>query len=212
MSAGALFPKGSLLVDGQPVEAPQRIDTVFAVVDTSVKDGTTRSGVGAVYFGFTRFAEPGGSPRRLTVLDWDLREVDGRTISHWLPSVFARLDALAETCTARLGSTGAYIENEGARRPFLNHGCRMGLPVQPLPDKFTSFGDYTERALQISEFVSQGEVKVARAAYERTAEFKGDTRNHLMAQVLGLRVGAARTEAVELLRAFCAGVFVALVE
>jgi hypothetical protein len=68
----------------------------------------------------------------------------------------------------------------------------------------------SDRARRIGENVSRGEVKLTRLAYERKEDFKGDARNHLLAQILGFSLRTKQPQIDELLRAFCAGVFLAL--
>jgi hypothetical protein len=54
-----------------------------------------------------------GSPR-LIILDWDIAQIEGGVLEHWLPSVFLTLEELAQLCRARLGSAGAFIEDKNS--------------------------------------------------------------------------------------------------
>ena len=60
------------------------------------------------------------------------------------------------------------------------------------------------RAINAGDPVHRGEVKFSRHAHDKVVEFKGVTRNHMLAQVMGFRVGdkKAATRADDLLDTF----------
>ena len=68
-----------------------------------------------------------------------------------------------------------------------------------------------ERAISVSGYVYRNRVKIARLAYDKVTTYKGTSRNHLLGQVVGFRVGdkdASRED--DLLDGFTYGVAIAL--
>jgi hypothetical protein len=202
---GAFFAESSLLVDGAPVELPQRIDVIFAVIDTAIKTGSGHDGTGVVYFALCET----GITHPLHILDWDYRQIEGASLEHWLPSVFARCEELARDCRARMGSIGAYIEDKGSGIVLLQQSVSKGWPAKPIDSKLSAMGK-KERAMNASPRVSAGDVKITRDAYEKTSEFKGAHRNHLLAQVLRFSMDSKESDADDLTDCFCYGVALAL--
>ena len=49
--------------------------------------------------------------QRLTILDWDVVQIDGALLEEWIPSVFTRLNELSGQCVAVNGSLGVFIED-----------------------------------------------------------------------------------------------------
>jgi hypothetical protein len=66
------------------------------------------------------------------------------------------------------------------------------------------------RALNVSGYVYRGEVKVAQEAFEKVSNYKGQTRNHLISQVCGFRVGEKTAHQMDLLDCFTYGVGIGL--
>jgi hypothetical protein len=182
-SGSSFFTRDSLLVNGQPVEFPVRCDAVFAVIDSATKTGTKNDGTGVVYCALTK---NGAHP--LTILDWDIQQIEGDLLITWLPTVFQNLEHLAKTCHARMGSVGAMIEDKASGMILLQQAQRRGLPATAIDSVLTSVGK-DERAISVSGYVYRGRVKIARLAYDKVTTFKGTSRNHLLGEVVGFRIG-----------------------
>lgn len=181
---GAFFAEQSLLIDGQPVEMPVLVDGVFAVIDTAVKSGKEHDGLAVSYNAVSKL----GITHPLTILDWDLKQIEGALLETWLPTVFEYLEILARECKARMGSLGVWIEDKAAGMVLLQQGANNQWNVHPIDSKLTAMGK-SERAIDVSGYVHRGEVKMTRRAYERVVDFKGVTKNHYLTQVLGFRPG-----------------------
>lgn len=205
-SGEAFFDLEKLLAFGQPPEFPSNCDSVFAVIDSAIKDGKEHDGTAVMFFARSRFA---GIP--LVVLDWDIVQIEGALLEGWLPGVFTRLGELAGQCRARLGATGVYIEDKGSGTILLQQARRRGWAADAIPSTITAAGK-DGRAISVSGYVHQGMVKVSRHAYDKTVAFKGATRNHMLSQVLGFRVGdkAAATRSDDALDCFTSGIALAL--
>lgn len=182
---GEFFDEASLLVDGQPIELPQRIDGVYAVIDTATKTGLEHDGLAVTYFGISRHQQ---IPYPLVVLDWHLTQIEGALLITWLPNVFAVLEQLAVLCAARWGSMGAWIEDKVSGSVLIQQAINADLNVHPIDSKLTAMGK-TERGIDISKYVHTGQVKFARRAYEKVVTYKMVTKNHLLAQILAFRPG-----------------------
>jgi hypothetical protein len=202
----AFFAKDKMLVDGQPVAVPSHVDAVFAVIDTALKTGKDNDATAVTYFGLSRSAKI-----PLLILDWDIVQIEGAMLERWLPGVFQRLDELSRECGARQGSLGAMIEDEGSGTVLLQQGTHRGWAVTALPEAMTALGK-DERALNVSGHHHQGKVKFTQPAYDKTVNYKGQTRNHLLTQVTSFRIGDkdAAKRADDLLDTYTYGVAVAL--
>ena len=205
-SGVAFFPLDRLLINGEPAPWPKSCDQVFAVIDTAVKSGKEHDGTAVSYWALS---SRGGVP--LVCLDYDVVQVDGSTVEEWIVGVFARLEELAVQCHALYGSGGAYIEDASAGAVMLPQWIERGYPVQALPSELTSAGK-DARAINASGPVFRGEVKLTQPAYDKHVKFKGSTRNHMVSQVTGFRIGDrdAHKRADDLLDTFCYAVAVGL--
>jgi len=204
-SAGeSFFPEASLLVDGAPPEWPSRCDQVFAVIDTALKDGIEHDGTAVVYFAKNRIA---GIP--LTILDWDVIQIEGVLLDAWLPSVNARLEHLALETKARHGNIGMWIEDKASGIVLLQQAARRRLQAYPIDGKLTMLGKEA-RALSVSGYVHSGRVKISRPAYEKVSSYKMQARNHFLSQICGFRLGAKVPHHMDLLDCFCYGVSISL--
>ncbi len=205
-SGDAFFLEEWLLQDGQPVPYPAVCDRVFAVIDTAVKTGSGNDGTAVSYWASSQFV---GHP--LVCLDWDVIQIDGAMLETWIPTVLKRLEDLARECRARFGSNGAYIEDAQSGSILLQQCAMRGLPAQALPQGLTSAGK-DARAINASGAVFQGKVKWSRYAFEKQTIFKSTSRNHMLAQVYGFRVGDkdAAKRADDLLDTFTYAVAIAL--
>jgi hypothetical protein len=193
-SGVAFFAEDKMLLDGRPLDMPDRVDYVFAVIDTALKDGKQHDGTAVTIWAYSKFrpAYP------LLLLDWDCVQIEGAILEHWLPTIFQRLEELAKQCGARYGSAGAYIEDKASGIVLLQQAANRGWPAQPLPGALTALGK-DERALSVSGYAYQGLMKITRPAFEKTTDYKGVHRNHFLAQVCGFRLGSKRDAQDDLL-------------
>lgn len=183
-SAGqAFFEESILLVDGKPIPIPRTRDAVFAVIDTAVKTGSDNDGTAVLYCASDRMTDP-----PLAILDYDVVQIEGSLLESWLPTVFQRLDALAKECGARFGSQGAWIEDKASGMILNQQAQRRGWPAQPIESKLTALGK-DERALNASGYVYRGDVKITQGAFDKVVSYKGVSRNHLLSQITGFRLG-----------------------
>jgi hypothetical protein len=205
-SGVAFFSSDKLLVDHKGVPYPQKCDCVYAVIDSAMKDGSGNDGTAVTYFAKS---EHFGHP--LTVLDWDISQINSDLLPNWLPNVFARLEQLAVECQARGGSIGAFIEDKASGITLNQHSARMGWPAQPIDGDITAVGK-DGRAIGASGPVYRGEVKLSQHAFEKTVEFKHQTKNHLLSQVTSYRIGdkEAFKRADDLTDTFTYGIIIGL--
>lgn len=205
-SGVAFFSRESFLVEGSPVPAPANCDYVFATVDTAVKQCRDCDGTAVIYFARRLL---GGPP--LAILDWDIQQMEGASLEAWLPNIFARLESFAASCKARLGSAGAWIEDKSTGQVLLQQGAHRNWPTHAIDSKLTAMGK-DERAVNASGYVFRGEVKYTQDAFEKVVLYKSTTRNHLLSQVHGFRVGDkdAAKRADDLLDCLTYGVAIAL--
>jgi len=204
-SGQAFFSQMSLLdKDGHAYPYPVVCDAVFAVADTAIKDKSENDGTAVTFYGRNR-AVPGVP---LLILDWDIIQVQGSLLEVWLAKVFERLEQLAKMCRARHGSVGAWIEDKGSGTILLQQARRRGWDAHPIDNDLTKLGK-DARAINVSGYVHRGMVKFTQPAYDRVVTYKGVTRNHLLAQVVGYRVGID-SGADDALDTFTYGVAIAL--
>ena len=147
-------------------------------MDTAVKGGSEHDGTAVMYYAVD--TRPG--IQRLTILDWDVVQIDGALLETWMPSVFDRLSELSGQCVAINGSLGVFIEDASMGSILLQKGESLGWPVNKIESALTSKGK-DERAIMASGYHYRGLAKISRHAYEKTAVFKGETANHLHKQV-----------------------------
>jgi len=183
-SGVAFFSVDKLLVDGRPVPVPPRCDAVFVTIDTATKTGKENDGTGVIYWALNRV----GDNFALIILDYDVVQIEGAMLETWLPVVFQNLEAFARQCNARMGSQGAWIEDKSSGMVLLQHAARKGWPAQAIDSKLTSVGK-EERALAVSGYHHRGEIKISAPAFDKVVTFKGSSRNHLLSQVTGFRMG-----------------------
>ena len=206
-SGVAFFALGKLLVDAKPVEVPAICDGVFAIVDSATKAGSENDGTGVVYFAVNRHGY--GVP--LTVLDWDVTQIEGALLETWLPSVFQNLEAMARQYKSRHGNLGVWIEDKSSGMVLIQQALRRNWPARGIDSKLTSVGK-DERAISVSGYVYREMVKLARPAYDKVTMYKGVSKNHLVSQVVGFRIGdkEAAKRADDLLDCFVYGVALSL--
>jgi phage terminase large subunit-like protein len=182
-SGEAFFSLDKMLDDGSPVNYPEKCDGVFAVIDTAVKGGKDNDGTAVIYCAINNFF---GHP--LIVLDWDIIQVDGALLESWMPSVFERLEELAVATKARHGVIGSFIEDAAAGSILLQQGKSRGWKTHAIDSKLTMAGK-DERAISVSGYYHQGKMKISQYAFDKVVNFKNVTRNHLITQVTGFRIG-----------------------
>lgn len=203
-SGSAFFSQVSLLDENQrPVAYPPVCDAVFATIDTAIKDKSQNDGTAVTYWARCHFH---GVP--LTILDWDVIQVEGSMLEAWLPSVYQRLDELARKVRARRGSLGAFIEDKGSGTILLQQARRRGWPATPIESKLADLGK-DARAISVSGYVHRGMVKISSEAYDRQITYKGTTANHFINQIVGFRIGIDRG-ADDLVDTFTYGISLAL--
>lgn len=207
-SGVAFFALDKLLVGGQPVPTPSRVDAVYAIIDCATKTGRENDGTAVVYAAVTKH---GAGSHPLVILDWDIMQIEGALLETWLPSVLQNLELLAMRCKARFGSGGALIEDKDAGQILLQQARRRKLKAEGIDSKLTSVGK-DERAISVSGYVHRGMVKLSQDAYDKTVQYKGVSRNHLLSQVVGFRIGdkEASKRADDLLDGFVYAIAVGL--
>lgn len=182
-NGSAFFSESSLLEDGRPVPLPGKVDQVFAVIDTALKDNLEHDGTAVTFYGRNKYY---GTP--LVILDWDILQIEGALLENWLPSVNMRLDELARLTNARHGNIGMWIEDKASGIVLLQQAVRRGMNAYPIDGALTAMGK-EGRALSVSGYVHQGQVKISQPAYDKVVNYKGQSRNHLLSQVCGFRMG-----------------------
>ena len=202
-SGTSFFDVANCLVNGEPVDYPNRPDCVFAVIDTATKTGAKHDGTGCTFFALTN-----GRGIPLVVLDWDIVKIEGSLLETWLPTVFERLEQLAHQTKARMGSAGAYIEDKNSGTVLIQHAIRNEWPAQAIDSKLTAAGK-DERAISVMGHVSAQEVKLSRHAYDKTSIYNGRSGNHFLMQVFRFQIGIKDQED-DILDCFCYGIAIGL--
>lgn len=204
-SGAAFFTFDKWLVDGAPVDAPDKCDGVFAIVDSATKTGREHDGTAVIYFMRNKY-----SGHKLIILDWDIVQIEGALLETWLPNIFENLEALAKKHGAREGSLGTWIEDKSSGSVLLQKAEARGWPAQAIDSRLTALGK-DERAIGISGNHYRGEIKISREAHDKVTTYKDTTRNHLRGQVVGFRIGdKTPNREDDLLDCYCYGVELAL--
>jgi hypothetical protein len=177
------FSLDKMLVNMQPVPWPDRCDAVFAIIDTAIKTGKENDGTAVSYYAINKYVG-----HSLVALDWDIIQIEGSLLEEWLPSVYRRLEELSKLCGARMGSLGVFIEDKASGIVLIQQAQRRGWDAKAIDSKLTALGK-DERAINVSGYVWQEKFKISEYAYNKTAIYKGITRNHYLTQVLGFRIG-----------------------
>lgn len=208
-SGKAPFPLESLLVDGKPVQFPERCDCVLAVIDSAVKTGSANDATGVLYVAVNSHGV--SDAPKLTFLDWDIKQIEGSLLEVWMPEVFRRLEELSRECKARMGSVGAYIEDAVSGTILLQQCRRHGWPAHGIKTELTAKGK-DGRALNAVGYVHRGWIKLSQHAFDKNVAYKGAIRNHLISQVCSFRFGDkdAATRADDLLDCATYSVSIAL--
>ena len=200
------FARDKLLDQDQPVPYPANCDCVFAVIDTASKTGTDNDATAVTFF--ARDEHAGRFP--LTILDWDIAQIEGALLETWLPMVFERLEELSRLCRARSGSIGVWIEDKNSGTILLQQAVRRQWLAHAIESKLTAMGK-DERAISVSGYVYRGNVKYTAQAFNKTTVYKRRSRNHLVDQVENFRIGDKENKREDdLLDTFCYGIAIAL--
>jgi len=179
-----IFREISLLDEnGAAIDPQMHPDYVYATIDTAMKDGSKNDGTSVVYWArYKHFGIP------LVLLDWDLKQMEGSLLEFWLPDVFRRLEELSVMLKARGGSIGAWIEDKSSGTILLQQSKRREWPAHEIDSKLTALGK-SERAISVSGYVHRGNVKISKFAYDKVVTYKSVSKNHLLSQVVGFRIG-----------------------
>jgi len=169
--------------DGSAVDYPKKCDIVFAVIDSAVKDGKEHDGTAVTYFARTFHGDV-----KMIILDWDIIQIEGAILEDWLPSVYARLKELAEICGARQGAMAPHIEDKASGTILLQQAKRRGWKANAIRSDLVAAGK-DGRAYTASGYHFREDIKISKYAYDKEVRFKGVTKNHLVAQVMGYRIG-----------------------
>lgn len=205
-SGAAFFSLDKLTENGAGVPYPAHCDGVFAVIDSAMKDGSGNDGTAVVYCALSKHV---GHP--LIILDWEIVQINSDLLTTWLPNVFANLEHLAKVVKARHGAIGTFIEDKASGITLNQYCARVGLPAEPIAGDITSIGK-DGRAVACSGSVYRGEVKFSAHAYDKVVDYKGQSKNHLVSQVVGYRIGDkdAAKRADDLADAFMYSVIIGL--
>jgi phage terminase large subunit-like protein len=204
-SGEAFFSLANLLTDGKPEPFPSRCMYVFATMDTAVKTGKENDGTGVVYWAYEQL----GEEKWLKIIDYEYLQIEGSVLEYWLPAVYRNLEEYSVSCKARLGSRGCFVEDKASGSILLQQARRRNYQVHEMPQKLTQLGK-AERALNVSGYVYRGKVKLLETAFNRIISFKQVTKNHLLGQVMGFRVGDVEDRHDDLLDAFTYGIAISL--
>jgi hypothetical protein len=203
-SGAAFFTLDKMLVDGAAVPYPFRTDQVFAVVDTALKDGLEHDGTAVIYCARNKIA---GTP--LIILDWDVIQISGDLLENWIPSVAARCEELARLTNARQGNVGIWIEDKASGIVLIQQSQRKGMKVHSISGALTAAGK-DGRAVMVSSYFHQSMVKISDYAYNKVVVYKEQSKNHLISQVCGFRLGAKTPHHLDLFDCFCYSLAIAL--
>jgi len=193
-SGDNFFNTENLLTDGKPVKIPASSQSLFCVVDTAIKDGQKHDCTAITFFSFDIYPTP-----QLTILDWDLVQIQGAFLDEWIPSQIERLRHFSNICNPRAGMT-AWVEDKASGTVLLQ---KLGHYLKPLPSKMTAIGK-SGRAIACSGAVYNGKVKITEHAFNKVMAVKGDKKNHLLSQIGAFRIGIDNG-ADDLLDTFCYG-------
>jgi hypothetical protein len=183
-TGSAFFALDKMLIDGKPVEYPIFCTNILVIIDTAVKDKKASDATAAIYCAYVQLPEP-----QLIILDYELLKIEGASLIKWIPDVYARAEQLADQCKARNGKL-VYIEDRSSGSVLLQQirNNNDGSKAIPIPEEFVSLGK-TERALAVSGSYYHEKLKISEYAYNKVINLNGITKNHLIAQIVGFRLG-----------------------
>lgn len=214
----SFFDENDLLVDSGllnaqqepifvPVPQPAKCDLVYGIIDTAIKAGQEHNATAVTWYAYdsTHPKHP------LTIIDWDIVQIEGAKQADWLPTQLDHGEELARGVGAQLGFIGVFIEDKATGSVLIqqakNDSAEKGLPlmVRPIDSVLTSMGK-EERAIGAAPYVVAGLVKMSEYAWEKTKVHKGKSANHQRTQITDFRLGAKKKDGLDLLDTFCYGV------
>ncbi|WP_143282773.1 hypothetical protein [Burkholderia cenocepacia] len=175
----SLFPNPNKPVDPHP-----RYDAVFAVIDTAMKSGIEHDGTACMWLGYSDVF----GPDNLHILDWEVTSLDASGQYDWLKRILNHGEALARHYKSHQGFTVAYIEDKQSGIVLLQQGKESGLPVEAINSKFTALGK-DERMRICVDPVHANRVKFVHESFNKLVEFKNESKNHALKQILSYRIG-----------------------
>jgi len=184
----------------KPVPMPTHCDAILAIIDTAIKSGQQHNSTAVTWFSYDALVKPS-----TLILDWLALQIEGAEQEAWLPSVFARGEELVRQCGARKGFAGAMIEDKATGTVLIQQAKNKGQRVYAIDSKLTSLGK-EERAIAAAPYVIAGDIKITEEAYNKTMILKGRSANHLLAQIVGFRIGSKDDSPNDLLDTFTYGV------
>jgi hypothetical protein len=118
---------------------------------------------------------------------------------------------LARQHNAVQGFQGLYVEDKASGPVLIQEAQLAGMPVDAINSKYTAVGK-DARAMAIVNVVASGMVGWSPYAFDKAQEFKGETVNHALRQVVKYRIGDpdAHKRADDLFDAWAYGCILAL--
>lgn len=208
----AFFDLDKMLVDGTsedgrptkvPVPMPDRCDTIFVTIDTSIKAGQQHNATAATFWSYNSLL----TKHPVNILDWDILQIEGADQLAWMDDIQRRGEELARECGARNGFGATLIEDKATGSVLVQQLRRQNRRVFPINSKLTAMGK-EERAIAAGPYVNAEDVKIATYAFEKTKVHKGRSANHFISQVTSFRIGSKETDGLDLLDTFCYGVLI----
>lgn len=181
---GYFFLEADMLVEGNPVSTPDWCDCVFATIDTAIKTNSKHDATGVIYWSLNEY----NKDQPLTILDYDLVQVEADLLIEWIPNIYRNLEEYAKICKARRGSIGVLIEDKGSGTVLLQQCNRRNLLATAIDAKLVQLGK-DARCLNVSGYVSAKKVKYSENAYRKTIDHKQRHANHLVKQVHQFNMG-----------------------
>lgn len=198
----------SLLIDGKPIVDLPRPDYVFVTMDTASKDGAQHDGTGSILWAQYRHVTP--EMPKLIILDWNIAQLTADLLIEGLPNTVQTGIDYANEMNARYGFGGLWIEDKDSGIALIQKGQRIGLDVEAIDTRLTSLGK-EGRALSVSDYIAQGDVKISQKAFDKTVLYRDLRKNHLLDQLNKFRIGMPRKEhMLDLVDCFSYGVSIAL--
>jgi hypothetical protein len=186
---GTYFLEKDFLVNDEPVQYPPWCNCVFATLDTGIKTNQKHDASGLIYFAYSE----NNREYPVTILDYDLFQVEVTMLEHKMVEVYAKLEQFAKLCKAIKGSIGLIIEDKGSGTMLLQQLNNRNLPATAVDSKLVQLGKEA-RCMNISGYTNTGKIKYSEHAYKKTIDFKGRHRNHMLTQIHSFNVGVKDTE------------------
>ncbi|MDN7611246.1 hypothetical protein [Burkholderia cepacia] len=169
----------------ESVDPHPRYDYIIATMDTALKADAAgqkgHDGSAVVFFGYSTTFFP-----HLHILDWDVQSIDGMNQFDWLKEILGHGEYLAKHYGAHFGFTKTIVEDKSSGIVLLQQARQAGLPAEAADSRITAIGKDGRMRLCIDP-VYRNEVKFIHAAYNKTVEFHGVTKNHALDQILKFR-------------------------